>query len=896
MRKLLLFLLLAAPLCSQAQQPQAEIPFDQAYKRTYNITRTDGTTPEIDGRLDEEFWQQQGEWSQPFVQVLPYERMPTRSTTRAKLLYDDRYIYVGVWCRDIRPDEINRFIGNRDENNVGDLISVAFDPYHDFRAGTEFNINVGGNKTDLVVTDRLEVNRSWNAVWDGRTHVSETDSLWTAELRIPFSQLRYNRETEDGVWGLHIRRIIRSGNEVQNWSLIPIKNSGHIYSFGEMHGMTDLARANGLELLPYTMGKVLREPRIAGSPYQKGTNWFGTGGLDGKVALSDFTLDFTINPDFGQVEVDPSVMNLTAYETFFEEKRPFFLEGKHILDFGFGGDMMFYTRRIGAQATYTPEGIDNKNSFAAYQENVPILGAIKLTGTNKRGLTIGGVQSFTARQRVEVSRRPHVNDAPADPNAPLYEERITTEPFTNYSIVRMQKNWDGNNTQLGGMVTSVNRSLAAHPHLQDIMTDNAFVGGVDFMHYFRDRNYYVDFKGMFSSLHGSKEAITRLQTNPIHYYQRASAQDYLGVDTSRTSLQGSGGYIEFGRRGNNKWWFSENISWLTPGFDLNDAGFLRQADALTNTTLVSYRQTDPGNLFRTNTVNISQRNSWDFGGRAVDNDISAQWVGYTTNRLRLEFSEEFTFNRVDSRMLRGGPDIRLDPFFTTAAAFRTDAAKRVYFEIAYQGDHSLDKINSSNSITPGVTLRIWDRIALGANFNTLWNRNNLQYVGSFANANTTAGSVSHVMSHLDQRTYGVTLRLQMNLTPDLSVQFYGSPFTSTGRYTDFKSAANTLSRNYEERFRSYSTSEISADGGEYRVGSSAGGFSFANPDFSFNEFRSNLVVRWEYLPGSTLYFVWEHRMSERAAMIRGWADNLDQMWGLPARNTLMLKLNYWINW
>ena len=838
MKKLLPAITLFVSLHGYAQQSETggEIPFEDAYKRTYHISRTDGTTPELDGRLDEPFWQTQGEWSVPFVQVLPYERMPTPNTTRAKLLFDDRYIYVAVWCRDVRPEAINRFIGNRDENNVGDLISIAFDPYHDFRAGTEFNINVGGNKTDLVVTDRLEVNRSWNAVWEGRTHVDVADSLWTAELRIPFSQLRYNRQSEEGVWGLHIRRIIRSGNEVQNWSLIPIKNSGHIYSFGNMSGMTGLPRPRGVELLPYVMGKVAREPRAAensASPGRKGTEWFGTGGLDGKVALNDFTLDFTINPDFGQIEVDPSVMNLTAYETFFEEKRPFFLEGKHILDFGLGSDMMFYTRRIGA--------------------DVPIIGAAKLTGTNRRGLTIGGLQSFTARKMVGSA------------------------PFTNYSIVRLQKIWNDGNTTLGGMATSVNRSLAAHPQFAQTMVRDAFAGGVDFLHFFRDRNYYVDLKAMFSSLHGSTGAITRLQTSPVHYYQRVSAQDYLGVDTKRTSLQGSGGYVEFGRKGNNKWWFSENIAWLTPGFDLNDAGFLTQADALVNMTVVSYRQTDPGELFRTNTVNFQQRNAWDFGGRAVENDVQAQWIGYTRNRLRLELMEEFTWNRIDSRLLRGGPDMKLDPYFTTGAAFRTDAARRFYFEVAYKGDHSVGGRNSSNSITPGVTFRIGDRVALSTSFNTLWNRNAIQYVGTFSDG---GGTPAHVMGRLDQRTYSLTLRLQANLTPDLSIQFYGSPFTSTGRYSDFKRAANTLSRNYGERFTPLAPGAIPIE----------------NPDFSFNEFRSNLVVRWEYLRGSTIWFVWEHRMSDRAEeLVGGWADNLDRLWSLPAHNTLMLKINFWIN-
>ena len=312
-------------------QQDSIVPFEDAYKRIYNVTKVTGSKPVIDGKLDEPFWTEQGEWSDRFVQIIPYEREISPSPTRVKLFYDDKYIYVGVYCKDAVPEKMNRFIGNRDDNSMGDLISVAFDTYHDYRAAPEFNINLGGNKTDLIVTDKLNVNRSWNAVWEGRTHINLPDSSWTAELRIPFSQLRYNQASADGIWGLHVRRIIRRNNEVQNWSMIPLKNNGHVFSFGEMHGMTELPKPRGIEFLPYVMGKYRSEPKIPGSPYQKGHSWGGNVGLDAKFALSDFTLDMTINPDYGQVELDPSVMNLTAYETFYDEKRPFFLEGDESL-------------------------------------------------------------------------------------------------------------------------------------------------------------------------------------------------------------------------------------------------------------------------------------------------------------------------------------------------------------------------------------------------------------------------------------------------------------------------------------------------------------------------------------------------------------------------------------
>jgi len=390
------FCLLTLILCYSVGYAQSDsiIPFDKAYKRVYTITKiSDGDRPALDGRLDENFWTKQGEWSDPFVQVMPYERNISPSPTKVKLLYDNKYIYVGIYCKDAVPEKMNRFIGNRDDNSIGDLVSIAFDTYHDYRAAPEFNINLGGNKTDLIVTDKLVVNLNWNAVWEGRTHINRADSSWTVEMRIPFNQLRYNRISESGIWGLHVRRIIRRNSEVQNWSLIPLKNNGHVFSFGEMHGMNDLPKPQDIEILPYVMGKYISEPKIPGSPYQKGYRWKGNAGLDAKVALSDYTLDLTVNPDFGQVALDPSVMNLTAYETFYDENRPFFQEGKHITDFSIGTDMMFYSRRIGATPSLYPEGIDNKTAFAETVENVPIIGALKLTGTNRQGVTLGVLEA-----------------------------------------------------------------------------------------------------------------------------------------------------------------------------------------------------------------------------------------------------------------------------------------------------------------------------------------------------------------------------------------------------------------------------------------------------------------------------------------------------------------------
>lgn len=877
-----LLCLIICTLCKAQDERKEVVPFEDAYKRTYNATKLTGDRPRIDGKLDEDIWQQSGEWSEKFSQVVPFERMHTASWTRMKIFFDDENIYVGVYCKDEYPDEMNAFIGNRDDNSNGDLISIAFDTYHDYRVAPEFNINLGGNKTDLTVTDKLSVNLSWNAVWEGRTNVNLSDSSWTVELRIPFSQLRYNQKNMEGIWGLHVRRIIRRNNEVQNWSLIPAKNNGHVFSFGEMHGMTDLPKPKGIEFLPYVMSRYIHEPVIPNSPFQTGSKWGASAGLDAKAALNDFTLDLSFNPDYGQVELDPSVMNLSAYEIFYEEKRPFFLEGRHILEFDNNEDgMMFYSRRIGAMPSYRPQGIDNIENYASTPRHIPIIGALKLTGTNRNGVTLGILQSVTAQTKSQLMR----NGA--------FDSEIT-EPLTNYTVARIQKNWEGN-TLLGGMITSVNRNLRKD-HLRATMIENALTTGIDFTQYFANRLYYVDAKGMFSTLHGSSEAILNKKMNATHYYHRESGADYLSLDPNKNKLQGTGGYIKIGKRGNAQWNFSETFSWSSPGFDLNDIGYIKESDYKLNESEITFRKTDPWGPFRSAEINLTQKNTWNYGGRAINNNVAIRWRSLSTKRrFEMDVKETFNWNTIDSRRLRGGPDIRYNSNYETNIALNTDRAKRVVFKLNYNGRHFVDQETGYNEIHPSVNFRIGNHILMTGQLNYAWNKDNLQYVGAVAPI-SSGDKATYIMGRMKQETYGLTLNLQANITPDISIQYYGSPFTSVAKYDGFKLAADTRSHRYAERFLEIKDNEISYDAGNYMVDTDNQTLSFRDPNFSFNEFRSNLVFRWEYLPGSTMHFVWEHnRSNQDDRYYPGWGNNLDRLFGLSAANTFMMKVNYWFN-
>jgi len=322
-------------------------------------------------------------------------------------------------------------------------------------------------------------------------------------------------------------------------------------------------------------------------------------------------------------------------------------------------------------------------------------------------------------------------------------------------------------------------------------------------------------------------------------------------------------------------------------------GFMRSTDFISNKTEISYRQKGIWKKFRSNSLTFTQENRWDFDGAPTDNYVAANWSTTFLNRLQFNVKETYIWNKIDNRMLRGGPDMRLNPYFMTSVSFSTDRGKRVMAQVRYDGDHSIGGYSYSNAIRPSLTFRLGNHVYLIGEFRYAENRNDLQYVARAIDTQNLSAP-KYIMGRIDQKTYELTLKVQTNLTPDISIQFYGSPFTSTGSFDAFKLATDTKSRNYENRYHAFTPAEISYLGDTYSVGRGGENYSFRNPDFSFNEFRSNLVARWEYKPGSTLYFVWEHVMSNRDQYyVSGWRENLDRMMGLPATNIFMVKLNYW---
>ncbi len=519
---------------SAAEYPQSLIIQDTVSKQksitqqpTYTTSRLVTESPVIDGRLDDECWKK-GTWAGDYHQFVPKEGAKPTYPTELNIQYDDKYLYIAFRAFDGEPEKIVRMSGARDEI-VGDMVGVTFDSYRDYRTGFEFTITAWGQKVDLVLFNPMNWDFNWNAVWKGK--VGLEDSAWVAELEVPLSQLRYSNQ-EEQVWGMHTWRWISRIQEESNWERQSKTGPGMLYNFGELRGISGLKKSRRLEIMPFVLGELKTMEEEPGNPFTKnGRKWDSNMGLDAKIGISsNFTIDLTVNPDFGQVESDPSVMNLTAFETFYEEKRPFFLEGLTIFDYDFDEQSLFYSRRIG----HAPSLIINPGDdlFVNTPDKTTILSAVKISGTTSKGFSVGLIQSLTSNEYAKLS------DASGN------RGKSIVEPLTSYSVGRIQKGYKAGNTVLGGMVTSTNRFIENNS--LNFLAKDGITGGIDLLHHWRDKEFFIDAKLLGSYINGSTKAITALQESSARYYQRPDA-GYLNYDTTSTSLSGFGGKLKVGK-------------------------------------------------------------------------------------------------------------------------------------------------------------------------------------------------------------------------------------------------------------------------------------------------------------------------------------------------------------
>jgi hypothetical protein len=847
-------------------------PFGRKYPvRIYRTVRLEGPAPDIDGRLDDAAWRQ-GDWAGGYTQQMPVEGAAPSKPTELKILYDDKSVYFAIRAYD-DPDKVHRYPGRRDDL-TGDIVGVCFVSYNDKKTGFEFDLTAGGSKIDLVLGNgELEWDTSWDAVWDGE--VAHDAQGWTAEFRVPLSQLRYGPQ-EEQVWGLHAWRWIDRNQEEDQWQLIPRQNSGRLYNLGELHGIRGLKASRHVELLPHVVGETT-SPGAEASP----TDHSGSVGLDAKVGLStNFTLDLTVNPDFGQVESDPSVVNLTAYETFYEEKRPFFLEGKKILGFPLqGSDQLFYTRRIGQAPSYAPPLADGESLDAPAATT--ILGALKVTGKTPNGLSVGLVQSVTDDETARIA-------------APGGERTQPVEPVGNYSVARVHKDWGQGRTSLGGMLTSTHRWIS-DPALS-LLATQATTAGVDFSQAFANRSWILDAAAITSRVTGDPAAITGLQTNAVHYYQRPDAA-HLTLDHAATSLAGHGGSLRFGRSDTGRLRLTDQFHWYSPGLELNDLGYLRQADLLVNQASVGWAQASPRWVFREYSFEALREDQWDFGGLKTQSTTALEAASLFRNKWQLGARMAY-YQVVDTRALFGGPALRWHDYANAIVTVGTDPSRRASLNVHGERAWADEDDSRSARLDGSLRVRLSNRLWLSGQATYEERTDELQYV---ATPETDAGA-RYVLGRIDQDTWTFTVRANLSITPELTVQYYGSPFLGSGRYTGFKKATDTLARTYEDRFHRYLASEIAYDAASnrYHVVEAAGGagssYAFDNPDFSFRQFRSNLVVRWEYRRGSALYAVWSQgRTDSVPAWESSFGAHWDALWRVRPDNVFLVKVSYWFS-
>lgn len=831
-------------------------------KRVYQARRTT-IRPRIDGKLTDECWLKEGEWQGDFVQQVPNQGRAPSQSTEVKVLYDDANLYVALKCHDTEPEKIDPVLARRDTWSSGDQAGIAIDSYNDKQTAFEFNLTAAGQKIDLMHMGAYSYDLNWDAVWDGK--VATGDSMWMAEMRIPFSQLRFSREKEQK-WGMHVWRWIARLDEEDQWKLIPIDAPAMVYLFGELQGVKDIPPRKHSEVLPYLALRSFRQG------HKKNIIGYG---LDGKAALSsNFILDYAVLPDFGQVEADPSVLNLSAYEVFYDEKRPFFLEGNAILDYPIGNDMLFYSRRIGHAPAYHP-AIDPEKSTLDMPAATSILNAMKVTGKNRKGFSVGLINSVTARETAGISTEG-------------VRTSQTVEPLSNYLIGRIKQDFNQGNSSVGLMVTSTTRFIK--DEALEFLPNSSTVGGADLLHTWKNRMYYIDFKGFASRMNGTATAISRLQLSTCHLYQRVDAS-HLSFDPAATKMNGWGGELSGGKQ-SGRFRASGTLSCRSPGVDLNDLGYLKQADQIIQRLDFRYQVIKPSGILNSYYFTLSQRHSLTFGGENTGNLVEI--LGYVKFRklwnIRLEMERNFA--GLDTRQLRGGPALRIDPGLSSQIYLKTSDNGPFTVGAGVYGYLADGNVARSAGYSLNLQWKVNPRFTVTANNNLERLTDNNQYVATIPNE-----PARYINGKLNRSTLNSTLRAEYFFTPELSLQYYGSPYLSTGKFLDLYKVTDSRAHNPVKRYSVLKP--VSLDAGVFNLDENndgTGDFTLRNPDFSFREFNSNLVVRWEYLPGSTLYLVWSHKRSGYEREYNpSFQDNLENLWKLKGENVFMLKLSYWLS-
>jgi hypothetical protein len=829
----------------------------------------------IDGVLDEAVWSTAPAVTE-FTQLVPEEGAPATERTEVRFAFTDDALYIGARMYDRHP--VTTRLGRRDGGMAAsDWLTLIFDSYHDHRTAFGFEVNPSGVRRDQSRSESAE-DDSWDPVWEVVTRID--DDGWTAEIRIPFSQLRFN-PGDDQVWGLQIERQIARNREFSVFSFTPTTQPGGIPRFGHLHGLTELRTGKRLEVLPYSVVRGEAVDR-RGNPYRENRELGVSTGVDLKYRVtSDLTLDVTVNPDFGQVEVDPAQVNLTAIETLFQEKRPFFVEGSEIFGFGAGGgNNVFYSRRIGRAPQLLPGTTQRDVADAAR-----ILGAAKLSGRTAGGWSVGVLNALTGREDVLFR------------DAQGLDQHATAEPLTNYFVGRLRRDIGGGPSVLGGMLTTVHRDLDTEP-ARATLHAAAYAGGMDFRHEWARRTWSVS--GFLSGSHvqGSRDAILLAQRAPWRYFQRPDAH-HLELDAGRTSLTGLAGQAQLSYRRGRHWRYSVTAGTVTPQYEVNDIGFQLRADRIDAQAAVTYVEPLPGSLLRSWNVTGVARAERNYARETIMNRVQMQASGQTLGYWNASAMFAYTGSALDDRLTRGGPSSRRPAQLQINLSGGTDS-RRAVSAGAGVGYARNDAGGWGLGGSLGVTVRPAPSWSFSLEPNLERTHSMAQYLGvrTDPTATHTYGG-RYLFADLEQTVLGMHTRLNWTFTPSLSLQVYAQPYIASA---DFGEPAE-LSRPGEYGFDVYGRDigEVEPVPGGLRVypqgrAGVAAPFTLPHRDFTLRSLRGNAVLRWEYRPGSTLFVAWQQDRSDvLQSGVFDFSRDRGALFSSRPDNVLVLKVNYWIN-
>ena len=904
-----LLTLASAPSKGQTPKTTPTVQTSSSVLPTATAAALNGTIS-IDGKLDESAWSRATPITD-FHQQQPKEGAAPSERTEVRVLYDERALYIGARMYDAlgakgirapvsRRDQLLDSNGNNGAFNslTTDKLMVILDPYHNRIDQALFEVNPAG-----VRGDQFNGDPSWDPIWEAATNV---DSLgWTAEMRIPYSQLRFSHDTAQ-TWGLQIWRYTDRLHEQDMWSFRKMSEAGGPAYYGSLTGLRIEPQPRQLEILPYVESREQFKYAPPGDPYHNSTYGRVSAGADMKYLLtSSLALDATINPDFGQVEVDPATINLSAYETYYQEKRPFFVAGSSAFDFGgmncyFCSNTssldVFYSRRIGRPPQLNGYVSDVAN-FADTPDNTTILGAAKITGRTAGGYTVGLLDALTGS---ETAR--YVTDVSSS------ELKQQVEPLTNYFVGRVKKDLNQGSTTIGGVLTSTLRNLD-DTIVSDRLRSHAEATGIDWNHRWAQRSYSWMGSVVASNVAGSTSAISLTEQSSAHYYQRPDrhvTSDGLfdtRYDPNANSLRGYGFYTRVAK--DNGFWLWETAqNWRSPGFETNDLSFLDRSDYKWMNANIGSQWVTPGSWYREITWLVGGQQQFNYDGDKNDAQMQAYYENMFLNYWKLRSFVIYHPTVLDDRLTRGGPVVMRTGYKFGMVEVSTDARRRAVFDLSTQVSRGVNSDTHTFILQPGVALKPAANVFISLSPSFVADEDAAQYVTTVSDPTATAFYGNrYVFGFLKSRTLSLDTRVNWTFNPNLTLQLFAQPFIASGAYTSFREFA--APRTYKKLVYGQDIGTITrtpatpTSSAEYTVDPDGAGaapaFSFGDPDFTVRSLIGNAVVRWEYRPGSTVFFVWTQSRNgfdpngnfdfgaQKSAIFRDRPTNVFQV-----------KVNYWI--